>query len=83
MNRLPDGKSITASMSIKSQLLDSKCIIIKIQKNKGVNPMMYITFDNRSYFVHVANANGNFVVAEFSNREQAVDYVNTCCMGRG
>lgn len=45
--------------------------------------MMYITFDNRSYFVNVVNANGNFVVAEFSNREQAVDYVNTCCMGRG
>lgn len=45
--------------------------------------MMYITFDNHSYFVHVANANGNFVVAEFSNREQAIDYVNTCCGGRG
>ena len=67
----------------KSHLMDIKCIIIKIQKNKGVNPMMYITFDNRSYSVNVVNANGNFVVAEFSNREQAVDYVNTCCGGRG
>lgn len=45
--------------------------------------MMYVTFENGCYFVRVSNANGNFVVAHFSNREQAIDYVNTCCQGRG
>lgn len=44
--------------------------------------MMYITFNNNSYSVNVVNNNRTFVVAEFSSRKQAVDYVNTC-QGRG